>query len=174
MGTFLSNIRQITHTKRLRVPCSAIEHRPEISRRRDSNPQPSAHEADELPVAPLRSSGGRNRTCDPRLNRAMFCLLNYAGMIPGQERPDQGLLLSFVEYPVFTGRREPHPTDRQTHPSRSRKAQYTETGPFINRLRTNFLQKVVHWWTDPVEYGCCRGDVMAGPGARATTRTVIT
>ena len=47
---------------------------------RESNQQPSAY---ELPVAPLRSSGGRTRTCDPRLNRAIFCPLNYAGKFPG-------------------------------------------------------------------------------------------
>ena len=79
-----------------------------------------------------------------------------------------------MDYPVFTGRREPYPTDRQTRPSRSRKGQYTETGPFVNRLRTNILQKVVHWWTDPVEYGCTGATFWRDPGARATTRTVIT
>ena len=87
---------------------------------RDSNPQPSAYEADELPVAPLRSPGGRTRTCNPRLNRAIFCLLNSAGRIPGQEGHDQGLLHEFVGYPIFKGRRGPGPIDRQTRPSRSR------------------------------------------------------
>ncbi len=78
-------------------------HRPEKSRRRDSNPQPSACEADELPIAPLCSSGGRTRTCDLRVNSVLFCLLNYTGMIPGQDGPDRGLLLNIVGYPILNG-----------------------------------------------------------------------
>jgi hypothetical protein len=161
------------NTEDLKSPVLPLNYRPEISRRRDSNPQPSAYEADELPVAPLRSSGGRIRTCDPRLNRAIFCLLNYAGKIPGQEEPDQGLLHDSVGYPVLKSRRAPGTRDRQTRSSRSRNRKYTKTGPFVNRLRTIFVQKVVHWWTDPVEYGCCRGDVSAGPGAQTMRRTVM-
>jgi hypothetical protein len=56
-----------------------------------------------------------------RRNRTPFFPLNDTGMIPGQDRPDQGLLLSLVGYPVFKGRRAPSPIDRQTRPSRPRK-----------------------------------------------------
>jgi hypothetical protein len=45
--------------------------------------------------------------------------LGYAGMIPCQDGPDQGLL-HLVGYPVFNGRKGPSPIDRQTRPSRSR------------------------------------------------------
>ena len=78
-------------------------HRPERSRRRDSNPQPSSYETDELPIAPLRSSGGRTRTCNMRRNRTPFSPLNYTGMIPDQDGPDRGLLLNFVRYPILKG-----------------------------------------------------------------------
>jgi len=71
-------------------------------------------------------------------------------MSPDQDSPDRGLLI-FMGYPVFKGPEEQLPIDRHTRPSRSREWQYTKTGPFINRLRTKFLQKVVHWWTEAVE-----------------------
>jgi hypothetical protein len=56
-----------------------------------------------------------------RRNRTPISPLNYTGMIPGQDGPDQGLLLNLVGYPVFKGRRGPSPIDRQTRPSRPRK-----------------------------------------------------
>lgn len=130
-----SRVRFELTSNRIKSPAPyRSSHRPNKSRRRDSNPQPSGYEPDELPIAPLRSSGGRTRTCDMRRN------------VPrsGLTRPG---IANFMHYPVFKGQEEQLPKDRQTRPSRSRKGKYTETGPFVNRLRTKFLQKVVHWWT---------------------------
>jgi hypothetical protein len=86
-----------------------------------------------------------------RRNKTPFFPLNYTGMTPDQDGPDRGLLHNFVGYPVFKGPEKQLSIDRQTRPSRPHNGQYTKTGPLVNRLRTNFLQKVVHWWTEAVE-----------------------
>ena len=104
---------------------------------RESNPQPSAY---ELPVAPLRSSGGRTRTCDPRLNRAIFCPLNYAGKIPGQQGPDQGLLhhfcgLSSFQWPQGTRPYRP-PNAFLSVAQRVVYRNWTIFKPFENRIST--------------------------------------
>jgi hypothetical protein len=90
-----SRVRFELTSNRIKSPAPyRSSHRPNKSRRRDSNPQPSGYEPDELPIAPLRSSGARTRTCDMRRNRTPFYSLNYTGMSPDQDSPDRGLLIS--------------------------------------------------------------------------------
>ena len=90
-----SRVRFELTSNRIKSPAPyRSSHRPNKSRRRDSNPQPSGYEPDELPIAPLRSSGGRTRTCDMRRNRTPFYSLNYTGMSPDQDSPDRGLPIS--------------------------------------------------------------------------------
>jgi hypothetical protein len=90
-----SRVRFELTSNRIKSPAPyRSSHRPNKSRRRDSNPQPSGYEPDKLPIAPLRSSGGRTRTCVMRRNRTLFYSLNYTGMSPDQDSPDRGLLVS--------------------------------------------------------------------------------
>jgi hypothetical protein len=92
-----SRVRFELTSNRIKRPAPyRSSHRPNKSRRRESNPQPLAYEANELPIAPLRSSGGRTRTCDMRRNKTPFYPLNYTGMSPGQDSPDRGLLISWA------------------------------------------------------------------------------
>jgi hypothetical protein len=89
-----SRVRFELTSNRIKSPAPyRSSHRPNKSRRRDSNPQPLAYEANELPIAPLRSSGGRTRTCDMRRNKTPFYPLNYTGISPDQDPPDRGLLI---------------------------------------------------------------------------------